>query len=124
MPVVELTSGISTDGVTETLVDIGEEEEILPRPTSRLRVELLASETFPFSSKAREELPYLSKLGGMHKLYDMNFLSGENFAQAASDIVAKAARGRSEIGLIGCHGQTICWSHKGGNQIDHERGLR
>jgi len=116
MLVIGLMSGTSMDGVTAALVDIEEEQKEIPlKPTSRLRVKLLTSETFSFPYEVREELLRLSETGDIHELCDMNFFLGEVFAQAALDIVAKAGRELSEISLIGCHGQTMC---------HHPRGLK
>ncbi len=114
MLVVGLMSGTSLDGITAALVDIEQERALLTSPP-RLRMKLLASETFAFPSGVKDELLCLSESGDVPKLCGMNFFLGEIFAKAALDIIAKAGKDRSEIDLIGSHGQTICHSpHRAG----------
>jgi len=112
MLVVGLMSGTSLDGITAALVDIEEERSSLTS-LPRLRVKLLASETFAFPDGVKDELLHLSEAGAVPQLCSMNCFLGGIFAQAVLDIIAKAGCDRSEIDLIGSHGQTICHAPHG-----------
>jgi len=126
MLVVGLMSGTSLDGITAALVEIKEEQEDHLKSAPRLVVKLLASETYAFPSGVKDELIRLSESGDVPKLCNMNSFLGEVFAEAVLSIIANAGRDRSEIDLIGSHGQTICHHPHGlaGYEFQHPSSLQ
>lgn len=96
-------SGTSMDGITAALVEIGEDED-----SERIKVKLIAYETFPFSDSLRKKLFDLCNSGSVQELCVMNFYLGELFADAALQVIKKAGKQPSEVDFIGSHGQTIC----------------
>ncbi len=109
MLVVGLMSGTSMDGITAALVDIRD----LSEGGGKLKVELVAHETVPFSNELRERLITLSAGGSIPELCVMNFYLGELFADAALRVIEKSGRHRREVQLIGSHGQTVCHLPRG-----------
>jgi len=109
MLVVGLMSGTSMDGITAALVDIHD----LPGGSEKLRVELVAHETVPFSRELRERLITLSESGSIQELCVLNFYLGELFADAALRVIKKAGKRPHEVDLIGSHGQTVCHLPRG-----------
>ena len=109
MLVVGLMSGTSMDGITAALVDIRD----LPEGKGKLKVNLVAYETIPFSSELRERLIALSTGGSVPELCVMNFYLGELFADAALRVIEKSGRQCHEVHLIGSHGQTVCHLPRG-----------
>jgi len=109
MLVVGLMSGTSMDGITAALVDIRD----LPGGSEKLRVELVAHETVPFSMELRERLITLSESGSIQELCVLNFYLGELFADAALRVIKKAGKCPHEVDLIGSHGQTVCHLPRG-----------
>lgn len=100
-------SGTSMDGVTAALAEIedipGAQELMRPR----LKVRLLAHETYPYPYALRERLLGLCEGGNVRELCEMNFHLGEVFAAAALKIIEKAGKRPADIGAIGSHGQTV-----------------
>jgi len=96
-----LMSGTSADGVTAAIVKIPS--------LSKLRCEILAWETYKYSSVLREQIFELfsEKTGTVDRICSMNFALGEYFAEAALKIIAKTNLEPRDIYAIGSHGQTI-----------------
>ena len=97
--VIGLMSGTSADGIDAALVKI--EGNYVDTSVS-----LLAYETFSYPIKVAEEVRNL-KDGTTRQVCELNFKLGELFAEAALDIIRAAGVERSQIHLIGSHGQTI-----------------
>lgn len=100
---IGLMSGTSADGIDAAvirLVQVAEEWGDFS---------VLAFETIPYPEGLREELMRISAPDGGHvdAICRMNFVLGDLFAQAASQIAQKAALELNTIDLIGSHGQTI-----------------
>ncbi len=101
MKVIGLISGTSSDGIDAALSELsgrGFESEM----------KLLAFATFPYPESVRRRLLGLaSGHSDLQELSHMNFLLGELFARAASDIAKKGGVPLGEVELIGSHGQTL-----------------
>lgn len=97
--VVGLMSGTSADGVDAALVEI--EGNHLDT-----KVKLLAFDTFPYPADVAGEVRNLQG-GTTRQVCEMNFRLGELFAEAALGVIRAAGAERSDIQLIGSHGQTV-----------------
>jgi anhydro-N-acetylmuramic acid kinase len=101
MKIVVLMSGTSLDGIDAALLDIS-------RSGGKLRLKLLAFETYPFPKNLREKLLDLSEGNETTALIShLDFFLGELFAEAVFKIAAKTKVSIGKIDLIGSHGQTV-----------------
>jgi anhydro-N-acetylmuramic acid kinase len=100
--VVGLISGTSADGIDAALVEVS-------GVGLRARLRLLAGLTDPFPPVDREELfcMFTPQTATVDRLCAFNFRVGELFAHAALAVIAQAGLERSEVDLIGSHGQTV-----------------
>jgi anhydro-N-acetylmuramic acid kinase len=103
--VVGLMSGTSLDGVTAAVVRFGETD-------SRIRAELLAWLTHPYSEAQRSALSDALTGTSPANYCRVNFDLGGWLADATIAAIAEAGVARSEIALIASHGQTI-WHEPG-----------
>ena len=100
MKVIGLISGTSTDGIDAALVQI-------TGLGLKAKLRLIAYESYPYPPRLRRQLLEVSQKGRVDEICHLNFYLGELFAQAAIKIAAKAGVARTEVDLIGSHGQTI-----------------
>jgi anhydro-N-acetylmuramic acid kinase len=100
MKVIGLISGTSTDGIDAALVQI-----VGLGLQAKLR--LIKYESYPYPPRLRQRLLEVARKGRVDEICHLNFYLGELFAQAALKIAARAGVARTEIDLIGSHGQTI-----------------
>jgi anhydro-N-acetylmuramic acid kinase len=98
MRVAGLMSGTSADGVDVAIVDINSN-----------KVNVLAFETFTYSSKLRSGILRLCGSASCNTadVCHFNFVLGEIFAESVGKICKKSGIGLNTIDLIGSHGQTI-----------------
>ncbi len=99
--VIGLMSGTSMDGIDAALVRIEEAGE-------SLRVETLAFRTTPYPPEVRAEL--LRAVRGETATADLchlNFLLGELFAEAATQLMQQAGVTSDQLLCIASHGQTV-----------------
>jgi anhydro-N-acetylmuramic acid kinase len=96
--VIGLISGTSVDGIDAALVNITGTDE-------NLKVELLAGETYPYTTQLREQI--LAVCGGaaisVAQLAELDDAIAQTFAQAAQNIQISHPPAQ----LIGSHGQTV-----------------
>jgi len=104
MRVGGLMSGTSADGVDAVIVEI-----------KRNEVEVLAFDTFPYSTGLRRSILGLCKLKPCHvaDVCHLNFVLGEVFAHSIISLCRNSGIDISTIDLLGSHGQTIYHSPKG-----------
>ncbi len=100
MKVIGLISGTSTDGIDAALVQI-------TGLGLQAKLRLIKYESYPYPPRLRQQLLEVAQKGRVDEICHLNFYLGELFAQAAIKIAAKAGVARTEIDLIGSHGQTI-----------------
>jgi anhydro-N-acetylmuramic acid kinase len=98
MRVVGLMSGTSADGVDAAIIEI-----------SRLKVRLLAFDTFAYPASLRRRILDLCRpeLARLDDICHYNFVLGEVFADAVIKLCSKSGISLGSIDLIGSHGQTI-----------------
>lgn len=97
---IGLMSGTSADGVDVACCRINITEASLNN---------IVSATIPYSPSLREEILALVNLGTapLVELAALSHRIGEFYAEAVSDFLASSGLKRSDIDLIGSHGQTI-----------------
>jgi anhydro-N-acetylmuramic acid kinase len=100
MKVIGLISGTSTDGIDAALVQI-------VGLGLKAKLRLIQYESYPYPPRLRRRILEAAQTGRVDEICHLNFYLGELFADAAMKIAAKAGIHRSEIDLIGSHGQTI-----------------
>lgn len=131
--VIGLMSGTSTDGISACLVEIHPFAAPSLRPglrlkdscqNQRLRVEILAYETYSYEPSLREDIlgiihpseaeplkrrdrPKGLSLHQVERLAWMNIYLGHKLAKAAKDIAQKASIPLGSVDLIGSHGHTF-----------------
>ena len=103
--VVGLMSGTSLDGVTAAVVRFAERD-------SRIRIELLAWLTHPYTAAQRARLTAALTGATPAEYCRLNFDLGEWLADAAVAVIAEAGIARTEIAVIASHGQTV-WHEPG-----------
>ncbi len=92
-------SGTSLDGIDAVLVEIADE------PFS---VRTLAERCERFEPAAKEELLAIARgKAGASKLARAHVALGHLYAEAVEGLLQQAGVGREEVGVIGCHGQTV-----------------
>jgi len=100
--VIGLMSGTSADGIDAALVKIR---------GSGLKTQLnvLAFECYPFNREQKQKILSIAGAGEclVDDLSQLNFYLGNLFAEAVIAITKKAGLTKSDIDLIGSHGQTI-----------------
>lgn len=108
--VAGLMSGTSADGVDVAIVEI-----------RGRKVDLLAFETFPYSSALRKSILALCRpeTAKLNDICHYNHVLGEVFAEAVIRLCDKSGIPLDSIDLIGSHGQTI-WHNPRGPKYDGE----
>ena len=104
MRIVGLMSGTSADGVDAAIVDI-----------DKNKVKLLAFDTFEYPQKLRKNILEIAeqKICRAADISQLNFATGEVFAEAVIKLCRKSRINLKTIDLIGSHGQTIYHNPKG-----------
>ncbi len=102
MFVMGLMSGTSSDGIDAALIDVRGGE-------LRLKIKLLAFETFPYPPSLQKRLISLAsnECLPVSTLCHLNFEIAEYFADATIKLAKQAKIPLSKIQLIGSHGQTV-----------------
>jgi anhydro-N-acetylmuramic acid kinase len=100
MKVIGLISGTSTDGIDAALVQIS-------GLGLEAKLRLIEYESYPYPPQLRKRLLEVARNGRVDEICHLNFYLGELFARAAIKVAAKAGVPKTEIDLIGSHGQTI-----------------
>ncbi|MBI4370284.1 MAG: anhydro-N-acetylmuramic acid kinase [Elusimicrobia bacterium] len=97
-----LMSGTSADGITAAII------EIKKPPPKNLPVRCLAHKTYPYPKKIRRRVLNAIDLK-TPEISRLNFELGYLFARAATDLIQcfKRKNPKSQIEVIGSHGQTI-----------------
>ena len=100
--VIGLISGTSADGVSAVAAEI-------TGYGTDTGIEILAFETYPYSSDLRDEVFDLFTLEAstVDRICSMNFVLGEAFAEAALRLMEDHGLSPGEFDLVGSHGQTI-----------------
>lgn len=95
-------SGTSSDGVDAALIDVRGGE-------SRLQLKLLAFETYAYPPSLQKRLISIASNTALpiSTLCHLNFEVAEYFSDAVIALAAQAKVPKSEIRLIGSHGQTV-----------------
>lgn len=100
MKVIGLMSGTSGDGVDAVLVEL--------RGRGRnLRVRVLAFAPTPYPASLQQRILAAATDGTVAEICRLNVVLGEWFAKAALRVISKAGLRRSDVHLIGSHGQTV-----------------
>lgn len=103
MFVVGLMSGTSLDGVDAAVVDITEED-------GRIKMDLAGLVSMPYSKvfveRLRQVLP--PNDGTVADLARLHYYLGEQYAVAVKQAMEVTGFLPEQVGLIGCHGQTVC----------------
>jgi anhydro-N-acetylmuramic acid kinase len=99
---VGLMAGTSLDGIDAALVS-------LEGSGSETKISIIEFITLPYTGDLKKFILRNSKAetARIDKLMRLNFLLGEAFAEAALEVIRKAAKRPEEIDLIGSHGQTV-----------------
>ncbi|TEU13099.1 anhydro-N-acetylmuramic acid kinase, partial [Candidatus Bathyarchaeota archaeon] len=99
--VIGLISGTSADGVSAVAAEI-------TGYGTDTGIEILAFETYPYSSDLRDEVFDLFTLEAstVDRICSMNFVLGEAFAEAALRLMGDHGLSPGEFDLVGSHGQT------------------
>jgi anhydro-N-acetylmuramic acid kinase len=108
LTVIGLNSGTSMDGIDAAVFRIAPVQIFDDRPP-RLSAELLGSNLFPFDPSFTHGLKRMIAGGDttLDLLCRLNFALGELFAEAALDLMRRTGLNRTDVDLIGSHGQTI-----------------
>jgi anhydro-N-acetylmuramic acid kinase len=93
-------SGTSADGIDAVVAAVSDK-----RPGLQARV--LAHVHLPFQASLRKHILHVCLQGTVAEICELNFLLGEEFAQAALAAIRKARLKPKDIVAIGSHGQTI-----------------
>jgi anhydro-N-acetylmuramic acid kinase len=107
MIVAGVMSGTSADGINVALIEILNRSTSSARPgRSQPSIRLLGHSEFPYSAQVRASI--LSAMNAtaasVADLARLSFLLGELYADA---VLAAQRRFRVNVGLVGCHGQTL-----------------
>jgi anhydro-N-acetylmuramic acid kinase len=104
MRVVGLMSGTSADGVDAAIVDI-----------TKRKVRLVAFEMFPYGGAMRRAILGLCRpeSARLEDICHYNFVLGEVFADAVTELCSRSGIAPGSIDLIGSHGQTIYHNPRG-----------
>ncbi|MFO7893287.1 MAG: anhydro-N-acetylmuramic acid kinase [Longimicrobiales bacterium] len=124
MRVVGLMSGTSLDGIDAAVIEVESSDREVGRrdagdpgaapPSWRL----LAFETVPYSEEERAAIQDAMVEGSAESLARLHADLGEWFASAALVVCRRAGVSRSQVDLIGSHGQTV-WHQPPGMDQDH-----
>ena len=100
--VIGLLSGTSADGIDACLVEISHLEK-------KIKVDQLGFKTFPFSANIQKELLKAADptYQNLDEILRMDIALGEHFAEAVICFIKSLKLDRTNIDLIGSHGQTI-----------------
>lgn len=112
LTVIGLNSGTSMDGIDAAVYRISPKDSLpLKSGAPNLKAELLGCLLYEFEPQFRGQLQKLVASGGafanLEQLSRLNVALGEIFAQAARAVMKSTGLTRSQVDLIGCHGQTI-----------------
>ena len=101
--VIGLMSGTSADGVDAALVEI-------EGCGLNTKVRLVEFITYRLSEGVRQGIfkAFLPSSFSVEDVCELNFMIGDDFAEAALAVISRAGLDASEVDLIGSHGQTIC----------------
>lgn len=110
LKVIGLNSGTSMDGVDAALFQIapaGDAEFASSRPN--LSIEMLDHLLFEFEPSLRRKMKGIIGRGyaTLEEICRLDAALGEQFAQAALQIIRRSTEGQVSVDLIGSHGQTI-----------------
>lgn len=97
---VGLMSGTSADGIDAVVAEIDWRKE-------KLRARVLAHVHRPFKAALRKQILRVCLHGSVAEICELNFLLGEQFAEAALAALRTAKVDARDIAAIGSHGQTI-----------------
>ena len=98
--VIGLMSGTSKDGIDAALVNIrGNGLDT--------KIKLQKFICIDYSDEVRERLDNLSSDCTLKEISELNFIIGEEFSNAALEVISQAGLDVSDIDLIGSHGQTV-----------------
>jgi len=114
LTVIGLNSGTSMDGVDAAVFRIiplrsSGREGNGSSLTQRFDVEMIEAIVYPFEDEFRKKMQSLIGSGNttLEEVCRLNGALGEVFAQAALAVMKKAGLTRTDVDLIGSHGQTI-----------------
>lgn len=101
--VVGLMSGTSLDGIDSALVKINDSTE------TGIGLELVHYSQSAFSQDIKQQILKLCdpKQATLESISQMNFLLGEQFAEAANQVISESSIDKKDVLLISSHGQTI-----------------
>ena len=99
-------SGTSLDGVDAALLEVTE-EEVGARPFPRIRWQLRAFLTVPFTAEQRDRILASMAIGGPRELARLHTELGEWFSEAALALLQGAGVDPSDVSVVGSHGQTL-----------------
>ncbi len=109
-------SGTSLDGIDAALIEIDPPDRTGEGEAPNWK--LLAFECVPYSEEERAAIQEAIGEGSAEALARLNAELGEWFASAALVVCRKAGVNRSEVDLIGSHGQTV-WHQPPGMDQEH-----
>lgn len=98
--VIGLISGTSKDGIDAALVK-------LEGNGTDTNIELIQFICAQYDNSVREKLDKILEECSVKDISELNFLIGEEFANAALRVIEQAGLKPSDVNLIGSHGQTV-----------------
>ncbi|MEM2046178.1 MAG: anhydro-N-acetylmuramic acid kinase [Thermoproteota archaeon] len=119
MLVIGLMSGTSIDGVDAVLTEITESD-------GEINVKYKDAIFRPYSKQLKEKLSSLlpPNKGTVKDLAYLHYYLAEEYAAAALALLEKTKLTPSNVGLIGCHGQTICNLPRGTDEFSPRARLQ
>ena len=112
MRVVGIQSGNAVDGIDVGLFDfepLNRSETDSRALAGSIKYTTIANKTYPFTPEERQWVLGLRamRLENGNEYAEGNYKFGEWFAQRVNDLLAEAGVDKSEVALIGSHGQTV-----------------
>lgn len=112
MRVVGVQSGNAVDGIDVGIFDFEPlvRSQTDPRALAKsLKYTTIANKTFPFTPEERQYVLGLRamRLENGNEYAEGNYKFGDWFAQCVNDLLVEAGVDKSEVALIGSHGQTV-----------------